>query len=129
MPIYTINGTTSDSGTIHVIDETTDVLERSLPTDAGAYEISNLVNGPKLVIATKPDGHSLAYGGITPKITPGDSNSTGRDGLLTVSTGDVIVNDYTNVTAVGVDNVTVTSVSAFTAEDEVLIIQLIHLLL
>jgi hypothetical protein len=123
MPIYKITGNTSDDATIYVIDEATDELERYGFFPAGNYELTYLSQGSKLVVATVSGGPSLAYGGISPVESAGDPASTGNDGELVVSSAGVEINDYTNITSVGVNNITVNSAAAFAADDEVMIVQ------
>jgi hypothetical protein len=123
MPIYKISGNISEDATVYVIDSNTHTLETYEDVSAGAYEISSLASGTKIVVASKSDGESISYGNVITSESEGSSSSSGKDGAVVIDSGDVIVNDYTTVTSVGINNIVVADASAFEAGDEVLIIQ------
>jgi len=126
MGTYKIYGTVSEDATIYVIDEDSKKLHRATDFSAGNYEIKNLSPGDKTVTAVRSSGESVTYGKVTPVTMSGTGTaySSGNDGSLVIDTADTVVNSYAAITSVSGNTITVDSVSEFSVDDEVMIIQM-----
>jgi len=63
---YEINGLMSGVGRVFVIEESEWQVVANQEVASGAYSISNLGPGKKLIVGRKADGESYAYGDVTP---------------------------------------------------------------
>ena len=66
---YEISGITTDPAKILIIDEGSWEVIKAEDVLAGAYAVTGLPTGKKLVVATKTDGESLAQGDIDPDVS------------------------------------------------------------
>jgi len=65
MAPYKISGTT-DAARIIIIKESDWSIENNSTESAGSYEVLDLENNAKLIIARKSDGETLAFGNVSP---------------------------------------------------------------
>jgi hypothetical protein len=63
---YKISGNLGEDGRIIIVDETDWSIETNQELSAGAYEITNLSNTAKSVVARTASGKVVAYGNVTP---------------------------------------------------------------